>query len=124
MTEAVTVTLSPELVRKLDELKEKDASYEEILAHIVDEAYEDAWVTDEEKREILDALADVGAGNFYTHEEIKEMIDRKLALAVRMLSFSHRLRRSILRSWIRFQLLGCTRRSILCEQIRGAILVH
>ena len=33
MTEAVTVTLSPELVRKLDELKEKDASYEEILAH-------------------------------------------------------------------------------------------
>ncbi|HJK19254.1 MAG TPA: hypothetical protein O0W89_05300 [Methanocorpusculum sp.] len=79
MTEAVTVTLSPELVRKLDELKEKDASYEEILAQIVDEAYEDAWVTDEEKQEILDALADVEAGNFYTHEEIKEMIDRKLA---------------------------------------------
>ena len=79
MTEAVTVTLSPELVRKLDELKEKDASYEEILAQIVDEAYEDAWVTDEEKQEILDALADVDAGNFYTHEEIKEMIDRKLA---------------------------------------------
>ena len=79
MTEAVTVTLSPELVRKLDELKEKDASYEEILAHIVDEAYEDAWVADEEKQEILDALADVEAGNFYTHEEIKEMIDRKLA---------------------------------------------
>ena len=66
MTEAVTVTLSPELVRKLDELKEKDASYEEILAQIVDEAYEDAWVTDEEKQEILDALADVEAGNFYT----------------------------------------------------------
>ena len=79
MTEAVTVTLSPELVRKLDELKEKDASYEEILAHIVDEAYEDAWVTDEEKREILDALADVEAGNVYTPEEIKEMSDRKLA---------------------------------------------
>ena len=39
----------------------------------------DAWVTDEEKQEILDALADVEAGNFYTHEEIKEMIDRKLA---------------------------------------------
>ena len=79
MTEAVTVTLSPELVRKLDELKEKDASYEEILAQIVDEAYEDAWGTDEEKQEILDALADVEVGNFYTHEEIKEMIDRKLA---------------------------------------------
>ena len=79
MTEDGAVTLNPELVRKLDELKEKDASYEEILAHIGDEAYEDAWVTDEEKREILDALADVEAGNFYTHEEIKEMIDRKLA---------------------------------------------
>ena len=79
MTEAVTVILSPELVRKLDELKEKDASYEEILANVVDEAYEDAWVTDEGKQEILEALADVEAGNYYTHEEIKEMIDRKLA---------------------------------------------
>ncbi len=78
MTESVTVTLGPELVRKLDALKDKDTSYEEILARIIDEAYEDALVTDEERQEILDALAEVEAGRCFTDEEVKAMIEHKL----------------------------------------------
>ncbi|MCZ0859932.1 hypothetical protein O0S10_01655 [Methanocorpusculum sp. MG] len=78
MPDAVTVTLSPEIVRKLDVLKDKDTSYTDILTRIIDEAYEDARVTDEERQEILDALAEVEAGYFFTDEEVKAMIERKL----------------------------------------------
>lgn len=80
MTEAVTITLSPDIVWKLDELKSgEETSYEEVIALIVEEAYDDAWLTEEKKQEVLQSLSEVEAGNYYTHKEIKEMIDRKTA---------------------------------------------
>lgn len=80
MTEAVTVTLSPELVRKLDEFKlEEDSSYEDVISRVL--AYltdADNYITEEERQEILAALADVEAGNYYTSEEVDTMLQAKL----------------------------------------------
>jgi predicted transcriptional regulator len=80
MTEAVTVTLSPELVRKLDEFKlEEDSSYEEVISRVLEYFMDaDNYVTGEERQEILVALADVEAGNYYTSEEVDAMLRAKI----------------------------------------------
>ncbi|MDV0441606.1 hypothetical protein [Methanorbis furvi] len=80
MTEAVTITLPPEIVRKLDELKlEKDSSYEDVISRVLEYFMDaDNYVTEEERQEILAALADVEAGNYYTSEEVDAMLQAKI----------------------------------------------
>ncbi|MDU9376974.1 hypothetical protein McpSp1_16180 [Methanocorpusculaceae archaeon Sp1] len=80
MTGAVTITLPPEIVRKLDELKlEKDSSYEDVISRVLEYFMDaDNYVTEEERQEILAALADVEAGNYYTSEEVDAMLQAKI----------------------------------------------
>ncbi len=80
MTESVTVTLSPELVRKLDEFRlEEDSNYEDVISRVLSYLMDaDNYVTEEEKKEILAALADVEAGNYYTSEEVDAMLQVKV----------------------------------------------
>ncbi len=80
MTESVTVTLSPELVRKLDEFRlEEDSNYEDVISRVLSYLMDaDNYVTEEEKKEILAALADVEAGNYYTSEEVDAMLQAKV----------------------------------------------
>ncbi|MDV0443472.1 ribbon-helix-helix protein, CopG family [Methanorbis rubei] len=80
MTEAVTITLPPEIVRKLDKLREDEGtSYEDVISRVLDYFMDaDNYVTEEERQEILAALADVEAGNYYTSEEVDAMLQAKI----------------------------------------------
>ena len=81
MTESVTVTLSPELVRRLDEFKrEEDSSYEEVISRVL-EYFTDAdnYVTEEERQEILAAIAEGKEKGSYSSEEIRAMIENNFA---------------------------------------------
>lgn len=79
LTGAVPGTLSPDLVQKPDEFRQEgDAGYEDVISRIL--AYltdADNYVTEEEREEILAALAEAEAGNYYTSEEVDAMLQAK-----------------------------------------------
>lgn len=80
MTEAVTVTLRPELVRKLDELKlDEDSGYEDVISRIIEYFMDvDNYVTEEERQEILAAIAEGNEIGSSSSEEMRALIERNL----------------------------------------------
>lgn len=81
MIEAVTVTLSPELIRKLDELRlEEDAGYEDVITRVIEYFMDaDNYVTEEEREEILASIAEGKEKGSYSSENIRAMIEKNLA---------------------------------------------
>ena len=81
MIEAVTVTLSPELIRKLDELRlEEDAGYEGVISRVIEYFMDaDNYVTEEEREEILANIAEGKEKGSYSSENIRAMIEKNLA---------------------------------------------
>ncbi|MDV0441286.1 hypothetical protein [Methanorbis furvi] len=63
MTEPVTVTLSPELVRMLDVFREEeDSGYEDIISRVLEYLTDaDTKITDKELQKIFSALAELDA---------------------------------------------------------------
>lgn len=78
MIEAVTVTLSPELIRKLDELRlEEDADYEDVISRVIEYFMDaDNYVTEEECEEILANIAEGKEKGSYSSENIRALIDQ------------------------------------------------
>lgn len=81
MIEAVTVTLNPELIRKLDELRlEEDAGYEDVITRVIEYFMDaDNYVTEEEREEILASIAEGKEKGSYSSENIRAMIEKNLA---------------------------------------------
>ncbi|MDV0443374.1 hypothetical protein [Methanorbis rubei] len=81
MTEAVTVTLSPEIVRMLDVFRqEEDSGYEEVISRVLGYLTDaDNYVTDEEVQEILAAIAEGKEKGSFSSQEIRAMIENNLA---------------------------------------------
>ncbi|HJJ28502.1 MAG TPA: hypothetical protein O0X70_03830 [Methanocorpusculum sp.] len=78
MTETVTVSLSRDVLQKLDRLRDDDSTtYAEIVAKIIEDAVEDEEITPEERRELEELRAEVKAGIYYTAKEVDEMIALK-----------------------------------------------
>ncbi len=67
---ATTIQVSEQLVDALKTRKQYDKeSYEEVIWNLVEDTME---INEETKREMEQARADIKAGKFYTHEQIKK----------------------------------------------------
>ena len=67
-----TIQVSDKLVDTLKIRKQYDKeSYEEVIWDLVEDSME---VNEETKREIEQARADIKAGRFYTHEQVKKKL--------------------------------------------------
>lgn len=72
--EAVTIKITPALKKKLDALKRfPRESYDEVIARLALQEEEDR-ITDEDIREIGEALEDIKAGRVYTTPELKKTL--------------------------------------------------
>ncbi|HLC88659.1 MAG TPA: hypothetical protein VJG49_01350 [Candidatus Nanoarchaeia archaeon] len=66
---ATTIQVSERLVNTLRTRKQYDKeSYEEVIWDLVEDTME---INEETKKEIERARADIKAGKFYTHEQVK-----------------------------------------------------
>lgn len=69
---ATTIQVSEQLVDTLKKRKQYDKeSYEEVIWDLVEDTLE---INEETKREIEKARADIKAGRFYTHEQVKQKL--------------------------------------------------
>ena len=69
---ATTIQVSGQLVETLKKRKQYDReSYEEVIWDLVEDTME---INEETKREIERARADIRAGKFYTHEQVKKKL--------------------------------------------------
>ena len=69
---ATTIQVSGQLVDALKMRKQYDKeSYEEVIWNLVEDTME---INAETKREIKQARADIKAGKFYTHEQVKKKL--------------------------------------------------
>jgi len=69
---ATTIQVSEQLVNTLKSRKQYDKeSYEEVIWNLVEDSQE---VNEETRKEIEQARADIKAGRFYTHEQIKKKL--------------------------------------------------
>ena len=69
---ATTIQVSERLVNALKKRKQYEKeSYEEIIWDLVEDTME---VNAETKQEIEQARADIKAGKFYTHEQVKKRL--------------------------------------------------
>ena len=67
---ATTIQVSERLVDTLKIRKQYDKeSYEEVIWDLVEDTLE---INEETKKEIEQARADIKAGKFYTHEQVKK----------------------------------------------------
>ncbi len=67
---ATTIQVSTDLIQKLKTRKMYDKeSYEEIIWNLLEDTME---LSDETKKEIERARADIKKGKFYTHEQAKK----------------------------------------------------
>jgi predicted transcriptional regulator len=72
--EAVTIKITPALKKKLDGLKRfPRESYDEVISRLALQAEEDR-ITDEDIRDIGEALEDIKAGRVYTSAELKKAL--------------------------------------------------
>ncbi len=70
ITMATTIQVSEQLVDALKIRKQYDKeSYEEVIWDLVEDTLE---INEETKKEIERARADIKAGKFYTHEQVKK----------------------------------------------------
>ena len=69
---ATTIQVSGQLLETLKNNKQYDKeSYEEVIWNLVEDTKE---LNEETKREIERARADIRAGKFYTHEQVKKKL--------------------------------------------------
>ena len=69
---ATTIQVSGQLLETLKNNKQYDKeSYEEVIWNLVEDTKE---LNEETKREIRQARADIKAGKFYTHEQVKKKL--------------------------------------------------
>jgi len=69
---ATTIQVSAQLMDALKSRKQYDKeSYEEVIWDLVEDSME---VNEETKKEIEQARADIKAGRFYTHEQVKKKL--------------------------------------------------
>ena len=69
---ATTIQVSEELVNTLKQRKlYAKESYEEVILDLVEDTME---LTEETKKEVARARAEVKSGKFYTHEQIKKSL--------------------------------------------------
>ena len=69
---ATTIQVSGQLIETLKKRKQYDReSYEEVIWDLVEDTME---INEETKREIERARADIRAGKFYTHEQVKKKL--------------------------------------------------
>ena len=69
---ATTIQVSEELVRTLKKRKQYDKeSYEEVIWNLVEDTLE---LNEETKKDIEQARAEIKAGKFYTHEQVKKRL--------------------------------------------------
>lgn len=67
-----TIQVSEQLVDTLKMRKQYDKeSYEEVIWNLVEDTLE---INEETKKEIEQARADIKAGKFYTHQQIKKKL--------------------------------------------------
>ena len=72
VTMATTIQVSEKLVDTLKKRRQYDKeSYEEVIWNLVEDTME---LNKETKREVEQARADIKAGKFYTHEQIKKRL--------------------------------------------------
>ena len=69
---ATTIQVSEQLMETLKRRKQYDKeSYEEVIWDLVEDTLE---INEETKTEIEQARADIKAGKFYTHEQVKKKL--------------------------------------------------
>lgn len=67
---ATTIQVSEQLVNTLKKRKQYDKeSYEEVIWDLVEDTME---LNEETKRDVEQARAEIKAGKFYTHEQVKK----------------------------------------------------
>jgi len=67
-----TIQISGQLLETLKKNKQYDKeSYEEVIWNLVEDTKE---LNEETKKEIEQARADIKAGKFYTHEQVKKKL--------------------------------------------------
>jgi predicted transcriptional regulator len=67
-----TIQISGQLLETLKKKKQYDReSYEEVIWDLVEDTME---INEETKKEIEQARADIKAGRFYTHEQVKKRL--------------------------------------------------
>jgi predicted transcriptional regulator len=67
-----TIQISGQLLETLKKKKQYDReSYEEVIWDLVEDTIE---INEETKKEIEQARADIKAGRFYTHEQVKKRL--------------------------------------------------
>lgn len=67
-----TIQVSEQLADTLKMRRQYDKeSYEEVIWNLVEDTLE---ISEETKREIKQARADIKAGKFYTHEQVKKKL--------------------------------------------------
>lgn len=78
MIETVTVTLSADVLRKLDMMRDDPScSYADIVTRIVMDACEDDFLSEEDMAEISASLKEISLGNYYTDDDVSLMIAGK-----------------------------------------------
>lgn len=69
---ATTIQVSEQLANTLKKRRQYDKeSYEEVIWDLVEDSME---INDETKKQIEQARADIKAGKFYTHEQVKKRL--------------------------------------------------
>ena len=69
---ATTIQVSEKLLINLKQRKLYDKeSYEEVIWNLVEDTLE---LNEETKQEVLQARAEIKAGKFYTHEQVKKKL--------------------------------------------------
>lgn len=72
MAMATTIQVSEQLLSTLKNRKQYDKeSYEEVIWDVLEDAME---LSEETKKEIETARAEIKAGKFYTHEQVKKRL--------------------------------------------------
>ena len=75
MIETVTITLSAEVVRKLDLMRDSSScSYADLVTRIIEDACDDDSLSDEEFAEISLSLDEIRMGDYYTDDDVSLMI--------------------------------------------------
>ena len=78
MIETVTITLSAEVVRKLDLMRDgSSCSYADLVTRIIEDACDDDSLSDEVFAEISLSLDEIRMGNYYTDDDVSLMIAGK-----------------------------------------------
>lgn len=78
MAATTTVCLDPKVKKKLDSLKlHKEESYNSVIERLVDMAFDDEPLSEEEIRSLEASLEDIKAGRVYSSEDVWKEIEEE-----------------------------------------------